>query len=91
MGQEMVSKTYDPQKVEGRLYRFWEERGYFTPKIDEERKPFVISMPPSNITGELHIGHALTMTIQDHDPLAPDVGRAYPLAAGQRPRLYRHP
>lgn len=64
MAQEM-SKTYDPKTTEGRLYRFWESRGYFTPQVDWERRPFVISMPPSNITGELHIGHALTMTVQD--------------------------
>lgn len=64
MAKEM-SKTYDPKTTEGRLYEFWESRGYFTPQIDWKREPFVISMPPSNITGELHIGHALTMTVQD--------------------------
>jgi len=62
---DAMSKTYDPKATEGRLYRFWENRGYFTPQVDWERRPFVISMPPSNITGELHIGHALTMTVQD--------------------------
>ncbi|MGB5932471.1 MAG: valine--tRNA ligase [Anaerolineae bacterium] len=65
MAKQKMSKTYDPKTTEGRLYEFWESRGYFTPQVDTERRPFVISMPPSNITGELHIGHALTMTVQD--------------------------
>ncbi len=65
MGKQKMSKTYDPKTTEGRLYEFWEGRGYFTPQVDPEYEPFVISMPPSNITGELHIGHALTMTVQD--------------------------
>jgi len=62
--QEMP-KAYDPKKVEERLYQFWMERGYFTPKIDPKKKPFVIIMPPPNVTGELHLGHALTATIED--------------------------
>jgi len=65
MAKQKMSKTYDPKTTEGRLYEFWEGRGYFTPQVDREHGPFVISMPPSNITGELHIGHALTMTVQD--------------------------
>jgi len=65
MAKQKMSKTYDPKTTEERLYKFWESKGYFTPQVDWERRPFVISMPPSNITGELHIGHALTMTIQD--------------------------
>ncbi|GAI79668.1 unnamed protein product, partial [marine sediment metagenome] len=46
-------------------YRFWLKKGYFTPKIEPEKKPFVIIMPPPNVTGELHIGHALTATLED--------------------------
>ncbi len=65
MARQKMSKTYDPKTAEGRLYNFWESRGYFIPQVDWERSPFVISMPPSNITGELHIGHALTMAVQD--------------------------
>jgi len=65
MAKEKISKIYDPKATEGGLYKFWESKGYFTPQVDWEQKPFVISMPPSNITGELHIGHALTMTVQD--------------------------
>ena len=49
-GKEM-SRTYDPQHTEERLYEFWEERGYFTPVIDWDRKPFTIVIPPPNITG----------------------------------------
>ena len=60
-----IKKTYNPREVEGRIYDFWLRKGYFTPKIDPKRKPFVIIMPPPNITGELHLGHALTTTMED--------------------------
>jgi len=60
-----MPKAYEPQKVEGKWYQFWLEKGYFTPKIDPKKKPFVIIMPPPNVTGELHIGHALTDTLED--------------------------
>ena len=58
-------KAYNPSSVEGRLYQFWMDRGYFTPKIDPGKRPFVIIMPPPNVTGELHLGHALTAALQD--------------------------
>ena len=58
-------KAYDHRPVEERLYRFWMEGGYFTPEIDHSQEPFVIIMPPPNVTGELHMGHALTATLQD--------------------------
>jgi len=60
-----LPKAYEPRHVEGRLYRFWLERGYFTPQIQPEKEPFVIIMPPPNVTGELHMGHALTTTLED--------------------------
>ncbi len=60
-----MPRTYDHRSVEERLYAFWESRGYFTPKIDWSRKPFVIAMPPPNITGELHHGHAMFVAFQD--------------------------
>ncbi len=60
-----MPKAYEPQKVEQKWYKLWLEKGYFTPKIDPEKKPFVIIMPPPNVTGELHIGHALTTTLED--------------------------
>ncbi|MCJ7654292.1 MAG: class I tRNA ligase family protein, partial [Dehalococcoidia bacterium] len=55
-----IPKAYEPAQVEQKWYRFWMEHGYFTPKIDHKKKPFVIMMPPPNVTGELHLGHALT-------------------------------
>ncbi|MEE9285158.1 MAG: class I tRNA ligase family protein, partial [Dehalococcoidia bacterium] len=60
-----IPKVYEPRKIEERLYRFWMDRGYFTPKIDRRKKPFVIIMPPPNVTGDLHNGHALTAAIED--------------------------
>jgi valyl-tRNA synthetase len=63
--QYEMPKAYQPGKVEQKWYQFWLEKGYFKPKIDPEKKPFVIIMPPPNVTGELHIGHALTATLED--------------------------
>ncbi|HEX2173311.1 MAG TPA: valine--tRNA ligase, partial [Dehalococcoidia bacterium] len=60
-----MPKTYAPRQVEERLYAFWEQSGYFTPRIDPTREPFTIIMPPPNVTGELHLGHALTATVED--------------------------
>ena len=60
-----MSKAYEPGKIEEKWYDFWLDRGYFTPKIDPKRKPFVITMPPPNVTGELHLGHALTTSLED--------------------------
>src|SRR3990172_7555305 len=60
-----IPKAYDPRSVEERLYRSWEEAGYFAPRIDPQRRPFTIIMPPPNLTGELHVGHALEDTITD--------------------------
>jgi valyl-tRNA synthetase len=60
-----IPKAYDPAQAEDRWYRFWEERGYFKCKIDQEAKPFSIVIPPPNVTGRLHIGHALNNTLQD--------------------------
>ena len=60
-----IPKAYDPQVVERRIYDFWLEQGYFTPEIDRSRQPFVVIMPPPNVTGELHMGHALTTALED--------------------------
>jgi len=60
-----MPKAYEPGKVEQKWYQFWLEKGYFKPRIDPEKKPFVIIMPPPNVTGELHVGHALTATLED--------------------------
>ncbi len=62
---EGMPKAYEPGKVEQKWYNFWMDRGYFTPKIDPDKKPFVIIMPPPNVTGELHTGHALTAALED--------------------------
>ncbi|RBP46863.1 valine--tRNA ligase [Garciella nitratireducens] len=60
-----IAKVYNPDEVESRLYGKWEERGYFKPEVNPEGKPFTIVMPPPNITGQLHIGHAFDGTLQD--------------------------
>ncbi len=60
-----IPKAYEPGKIEKKWYDSWLEQGYFTPKIDPKRKPFVLIMPPPNVTGELHLGHALTTTLED--------------------------
>ncbi len=60
-----MDKVFSPQEVEERLYRQWEESGYFTAKRVPGKKPFVIMMPPPNITGQLHMGHALDTLPQD--------------------------
>lgn len=62
---ENLPKNYDPKEFEDRLYKFWNDRGYFTPEIDKNKKPYTIMMPPPNVTGSLHMGHALNNTIQD--------------------------
>ena len=59
-----MAKAYEPGKVEDKWYQFWMEKGYFKPKIDLKKKPFTIIMPPPNVTGELHVGHALTATLE---------------------------
>lgn len=60
-----ISTTYDPKEFEDRIYKNWEEKGYFTPVIDKNKKPYTIIMPPPNITGQLHLGHAFDDTLQD--------------------------
>lgn len=62
---EEISKVYRPKEVEDRWYRFWEENKYFQPKTEPTKTPYVISIPPPNITGILHMGHALNNTLQD--------------------------
>jgi valyl-tRNA synthetase len=63
--QEEMAKAYEAAKVEDKWYAYWQEKGYFKPKIDPAKKPFTIVMPPPNVTGELHVGHALTATLED--------------------------
>ena len=60
-----LPKTYAPGEFEERIYKNWCEKNYFTAKVDRSKKPFTIVMPPPNITGQLHMGHALDNTLQD--------------------------
>ena len=64
MAKEMA-KQYDPKEVEDRIYKMWEDGKYFHAVIDEKKKPYTIVIPPPNITGQLHMGHALDNTMQD--------------------------
>ncbi|MCD4803124.1 MAG: valine--tRNA ligase [Anaerolineales bacterium] len=72
MENTMLPKTYDFKAAEARLYKFWEEKGYFKPTNDPnlpghdpKQKPYVISIPPPNVTGRLHLGHVLFVTLED--------------------------
>jgi valyl-tRNA synthetase len=60
-----LPKVYEPKQVEDRIYKMWEEGGYFRPTGNADRKPFTIVMPPPNVTGQLHMGHAMDATLQD--------------------------
>ncbi|MDP8231499.1 MAG: class I tRNA ligase family protein, partial [Candidatus Zophobacter franzmannii] len=60
-----INKTYDPGQIEKRWYKHWNDKGYFSPTIDKDKKPFTILIPPPNVTGILHMGHVLNNTLQD--------------------------
>ncbi len=60
-----LPKTYDPGSFEDRIYRNWCDKNYFTPSVDDGKPPFAIVIPPPNVTGQLHMGHALDETLQD--------------------------
>ena len=60
-----LAKTYNPQEVEDKTYKFWMDGGYFHANLDESKTPYTIVIPPPNITGQLHMGHALNNTLQD--------------------------
>ena len=60
-----IEKNYNPAEIEDRLYSKWQEKKYFHAEVDRSKKPFTIVMPPPNITGQLHMGHALDNTMQD--------------------------
>jgi valyl-tRNA synthetase len=65
MASKVLDKSYDPRQVEEKWYHYWEERGYFRADEDSEQKAYSIVIPPPNVTGVLHIGHALNNTLQD--------------------------
>ena len=60
-----IAKTYDPAEFEDRLYNTWVEKGYFHAEVNPDKKPYTIVIPPPNVTGQLHMGHALDETLQD--------------------------
>ena len=74
-----LAKTYDPKGLEDRLYQKWLDKGYFHATVNSNKKPFTIMMPPPNVTGQLHMGHALDNTMQDI------LCRFKRMAAGNRP------
>lgn len=63
--KQTLDTTYNPRTVEDKWYQYWEEQGYFHQEVDPDREPFCIVIPPPNVTGELHMGHALDNTYQD--------------------------
>ena len=63
--RKQLDKVYDPSQVEDRTYDFWLRGNYFHAKVDPDKKPFTIVIPPPNVTGQLHMGHALDETLQD--------------------------
>ena len=65
MQEMMLNKTYDPGQVEEKIYEMWMDKGYFRAETDENKEPYCIVIPPPNITGQLHMGHALDNTLQD--------------------------
>ena len=60
-----IPKAYNPSDVEGKWYKYWEEKGYFTASTENNKPSFSIVIPPPNVTGSLHMGHALNNTLQD--------------------------
>ncbi|MDD6297598.1 MAG: class I tRNA ligase family protein, partial [Firmicutes bacterium] len=65
MAREELPKVYEPRQVEAKIYKMWEDGGYFRPSEKADAKPFTIVMPPPNVTGQLHMGHAMDDTLQD--------------------------
>ncbi|MEE0388741.1 MAG: class I tRNA ligase family protein, partial [Agathobaculum sp.] len=60
-----LPKTYDPKAVEDKLYSFWNDSGFFHAEVNPKKKPYTIVIPPPNVTGQLHMGHAFDETLQD--------------------------
>lgn len=65
MSKKELSSTYDPRQVEQKWYQVWERQNYFHADVDKDKQPFCIVMPPPNVTGSLHLGHAMDNTLQD--------------------------
>ena len=65
MAESILPKNYDPKSIEADWYETWEEAGHFAANPASAKTPYTIMMPPPNVTGSLHMGHALTFTLQD--------------------------
>ena len=65
MERQIIAKSYEPEEVEQKWYQFWEKNGLFRAEGRSQRDPFCIVIPPPNVTGSLHMGHALNNTLQD--------------------------
>ena len=63
--EKNLAKNYNPKEFEDRIYEMWESTDSFYAEVNEDKKPYTIVMPPPNITGQLHMGHALDHTLQD--------------------------
>jgi hypothetical protein len=89
-GHEMP-KTFNFAEAEARLYAWWEQNGWFKPEAaPKDAEPFVISMPPPNVTGELHLGHPMFVGIEDCDTPRTDARQSGALGARAQPRRNRH-
>ena len=82
---EEIEKTYEPKKAEEKWYSFWLKNGLFSSKPEAGRKPFTIVIPPPNITGSLHMGHALNNTLQD---IIIRFKKSHLIVHGQQPILF---
>ena len=82
-----LAKQYAPQGTEDRIYQNWCDKGYFHTQIDRSKKPFTIVMPPPNVTGQLHMGHAGRNLAGHPDPRQADAGLRRPVGARHRPCL----
>ena len=65
MKNHKIDDKFDPKNFEEKIYEKWEKSGYFKPSDDKTKEPYCIMMPPPNVTGKLHMGHALDDTLQD--------------------------
>ena len=87
-----LKKVYEPQEVEDRLYAHWEELGCFKADNKSKKEPFTVVIPPPNVTGQLHMGHAMDETIQDILIRYKKLQRLRDaVAARHRPRRHCHP
>ena len=87
-----MNATYQPDEVESRWYAVWEESGSFRPEVNPDGEPFCIVIPPPNVTGVLHMGHALDRSMQDAIIRRKRMqGYARPVASRDGPRRHRHP